>query len=82
MAYADQFDNEVTLDILDEGQEFIVRMFMKNGELLFRERLVACLEETVSSYLSEVDGEPNEEWVDGVRYVIHLVKEGNFDGGQ
>jgi len=82
VAYSDKFNEEVKLDILNEGQEFIVRMFMKNGELIFRERLIASLEETINEYLSEVRDEPNEEWVDGVRYVIHLIKDGDFDGGE
>lgn len=81
MAYSDNFNHEIKMDLVNEGQEFIVRMFMKNGELLFRERLVAWLEKDIAEYLSEVDGEPNQEWIDGVRYVIHIVKEGNFDVG-
>jgi len=81
VAYSDNFNHEIKMDLVNEGQEFIVRMFMKNGELLFRERLVAWLEKDIAEYLSEVDGEPNQEWIDGVRYVIHIVKEGNFDVG-
>lgn len=79
MAYSDKFNEELKLDIMNEAQELIVNMFMKNGELLFRERLIQFLEEDVAQYLNEVDGEPNMEWVDGVRYVIHVVREASFD---
>jgi hypothetical protein len=80
MAYEDKFNQELRLDILNEGQEFIVRMFMKNGELLFRERLIKQLEEEVSTHLNEAGDEANVEWVDGVNYVIHLIREADFDG--
>jgi len=80
MPYSDKFNEELNLEILNEGQEFIVRMFMKNGELLFRERLIKQLEEEVSNHLNEAGDEANVEWVDGVNYVIHLIKEADFDG--
>ena len=79
MAYSDKFDREVILDV-DEATELAVRVVMKEGELRFRDALIDYLEEEISKYLSEVDGEPNIEWIDGVRYVIHMVKEGDFDG--
>lgn len=79
MAYSDKFNEEVKLDILNEGQELVVRMFMKNGELLFRERLIEALEKELSRYLDEAGDDHNIEWVDGVRYVIHLVREADFD---
>lgn len=79
MAYSDKFNEQLELEILDEGQELIVKVFMKNGELLFRERLSAHLEKDIASYLAEVDGEPNQDWIDGVNYVIQMLKEGDFD---
>lgn len=79
MPYSDKFNEKLNLEILNEGQEFIVRMFMKNGELLFRERLIKQLEEEVSTHLNEAGDEANVEWVDGVNYVIHLIREADFD---
>lgn len=79
MAYEDKFNKNLEIDILNEAQELIVQMFMKNGELLFRSTIVEFLEKDIHEYLSEVDWEPNQEWIDGVRYVIHLLKEGDFD---
>lgn len=80
MSYGDRFNEELRLDILNEGQEFIVRMFMKNGELLFRERLIQQLEEEISAHLEEAGDDANVEWADGVNYVIHLLREADFDG--
>ena len=79
MAYKDQFDREIELD-LDEATELVVRSVMKEGELQFRDALIECLERDIKEYLAEVEGEPNQEWIDGVRYVIHIVREGNLDG--
>lgn len=79
MSYADRFDREVILDI-DEATELAVKVVMKEGELRFRDALISYLEKDIDEYLYEVDGEPNMEWIDGVRYVIHLIREGDFDG--
>lgn len=79
MSYADRFDREVILDI-DEATELAVKVVMKEGELRFRDALISYLEKDIDEYLHEVDGEPNMEWIDGVRYVIHLIREGDFDG--
>lgn len=79
MSYADRFDREVILDI-DKATELAVKVVMKEGELRFRDTLIQFLEKDVAEYLDEVDGDPNMEWVDGVRYVIQLVREADFDG--
>ena len=79
MAYSDKFDREVILDA-DKATELALRVVMKEGELQFRDALIAYLEKDIDEYLYEVDGEPNMEWIDGVRYVIHMVREGDFDG--
>ena len=81
MAYKDQFDREIELD-LDEATELVVRSVMREGELQFRDALIEWLEKDIKEYLSEVDGEPNQEWIDGVRYVIHIVREGDLDAQQ
>ena len=78
MSYADKFDREIVVD-LDEATEFAVKAVMKEGELRFRDALIAYLEKDIDDYLYEVDGEPNMEWIDGVRYTIHIVREANFD---
>lgn len=77
----DKFDREVELD-LSEAQELIVKGFMKEGELRFREIFIELLSKDVENYLNEVDYEPNEEWVNGVNYVIHLLREANLDGSE
>lgn len=79
MNYADKFDRKIAVD-LDEATELAVRVVMKEGELRFRDALIAYLEKDIDEYLSEVDGEPNTEWVDGVRYVIKLIREADIDG--
>lgn len=79
MSYSDKFNKKLEVEILNEAQELVVSVFMKNGELLFRERFSEFLQKEVKDYLSEVDGEPNMEWIDGVNYVIKLLKDGDFD---
>ena len=78
MAYADKFDREIIVD-LDEATELAVRVVMKEGELRFRDALIETLQKEVSEYLDEVDYEPNMEWISGVRYAIHVIKEADLD---
>ena len=74
MAYADKFDREIELVDVTEAQELAVKVVMKEGELKFRDALIDSLE-------AELAGEEssNPDWVDGVRYCIKLVREGDFN---
>lgn len=81
MAYADKFDRQIDLD-LDEATALAVKIVMQEGELQFRESLTEYLEKDIAKYLEEVDGEPNQEWIDGVRYVIQILKEADFSESQ
>lgn len=75
MTYSDKFDREIVLDTLDEASKLALKIVMKEGELRFRDALIAVLEKDIADYLYEIDSEPNTEWIDGVRYVIHMLKE-------
>lgn len=79
MNYSDKFDREIIIENLDEATELALKVVMKEGELQFRDALIAYLEKDIDEYLYEVDGEPNMEWIDGVRYVIKLVREADID---
>jgi hypothetical protein len=75
MAYADKFDREIELVDMTEAQELAVKIIAKEGELKFRDALIESLE-------AELAGEKkslNPDWVDGVRYCIKLVREGDFN---
>ena len=63
---------------MTDAQELAVKVVMKEGELRFREAAVSFFEEDIKSYLDEVDDEPNSEWLDGVRYCIKMLREGDF----
>ena len=74
MTYADKFDREIELVDMTEAQELAVKVVMKEGELRFRYALIDALE-------TELAGEEssNQDLVDGVRYCIKLVREGDFN---
>lgn len=78
MTYADKFDREIVVD-LDEATELAVKVVMKEGELRFRDALIETLQSDLTKYLDEVDYDPNMEWVSGVRYAIHIIKEADLD---
>jgi hypothetical protein len=75
MSYADNFSREVEVVDMTEAQELVVKIVMKEGELRFRDALIASLESELAS-LEITRG--NQNWVDGVRYCIHLVRNGDF----
>lgn len=78
MSYSDKFNQNISLD-LDDASELAIKIVMREGELRFRDALIKTLEDDVAEYLSEVDYEPNMEWVYGVRYAIHIIREGDLD---
>lgn len=77
--YADKYDRQIEVVDITDAQELVVKIFMKEGELRFREAAVSFFEKDINSYLDEVDNEPNSEWLDGVRYCIKMLREGDFD---
>jgi hypothetical protein len=80
MSYVEKFNQEINLE-LDDATELAVKVVMREGELRFRDALIASLQKDIDDYLSEVDGKPNMEWIEGVRYVIHILREANLDAG-
>jgi hypothetical protein len=78
MAYSDKFDRSIELDVT-ESQALVVKLIMREGELRFRDALIETLQSELKTYLAEVDYEPNMEWVEGVRYAIHIIKEADLD---
>jgi hypothetical protein len=77
-SYADKYDRHIELVDATEAQELAVKVVMKEGELRFREAAVSFFQDDIKSYLDEVDGEPNLEWVEGLRYCIKMIREGDF----
>lgn len=77
MSYEDDYPETVEIpeEIMSEAQKIIVTGLIRQGEFNAREKFIEIFEEEISTYLKEVDGEPNLEWIDGVRYCIHLMKE-------
>ena len=75
MSYADKFDREIELVDMTEAQELAVKIIAKEGELKFRDALIDALE----TELAEEEKSLNPDWVDGVRYCIKLVREGDFN---
>lgn len=66
---------EISEADMTEAQRLIIYGLMREGEIVYKQKLSKILETEISTYLDEVDGDPNIEWVDGVRYVLHLIKE-------
>ena len=80
VAYSDNFDRELIMDGLDEESTIALKIVMKEGELRFRDALIKSLERDITEYLDEVDGMPNVDWINGMRYAIHIIREADLDG--
>ena len=76
MSYKDEYSETVEFSESDlsEAQRIIIEGFMRDGEFKTRDALIAMLEKDIDDYLYEVDNVPNMEWVEGVRYCIHIIK--------
>ena len=77
MSYEEQYPvrYEVSVDELGEAQKIVIAGLIRQGEFTAREHFIQIFQEEIKSYLDGVDGEPNEDWVDGLSYAIQLVKE-------
>ncbi len=75
MAYRDKFDRTIELVDISEAQQLVIEMIMREGELRFRDAFIEVLQNDIAGYLDEIKSEPNMDWVNGVQYVIHLLKE-------
>jgi len=77
MSYEKEYPETVEIpeEALSEAQKIIVSGLIRQGEFNTRETFIKTFQEEIKTYLDEVDGEPNEEWVNGLNYAIHLIKE-------
>jgi hypothetical protein len=72
MSYDENYERvEIEEDLLSEAQRIVIDGFMIEGEFRFREDIIKILEETAKA--SELE-ELSEDWVDGVRYSIHVIR--------
>lgn len=74
MAYKDKFSEEIELELDNTAVELVVKIFMHEGELRFREKFAEVL---ASQVISARESLPDRDlrWEDGINYVIHLLKE-------
>lgn len=77
MSYEEQYpvSYEVSVDALSEAQKIVVAGLIRQGEFTAREHFMKVFQEEINNYLNEVDGEPNQDWVNGLGYAIQLIKE-------
>lgn len=82
MAYDKDYSKiEISEEDLTETHRIIIEGFMREGEFRSREALITFLENDVARYLEENESESdiNMDWVDGVRYAIHVLREVHLD---
>lgn len=77
MTYFEKFEREILLD-LDDATKLAVQVVMKEGELRFRESLISALSQEMADHTSNQNDDSILGWLDGVNYVIHLLKEADF----
>jgi hypothetical protein len=81
MSYEDGFEKiEISDEDMSQVQRIIVEGFIREGEFKTRNALIEMLNKDVDDYLKEVDHDPNIDWVNGVRYAAHIIREAKLDG--
>ena len=81
MSYDDGLINiELSEEDISYAQRIVIDGFINEGNYRARNFLIAELEKEVAEYLDDVDNEPNLDWVNGVRYAIHIIKEARDHG--
>ena len=80
MRYEDGYESiEISDEDITVAQRIIVEGFMRDGEFKARRKLISFLQEDIIKHISEPGVEINQDWVDGVNYAIHVIKEVKFD---
>lgn len=76
MSYEEDYTERVEIpeEMLSEAQKIIISGFMREGEIVFREAALDSMQKDLDKYLEEVDGPPNDEWINGFTYAMHLIK--------
>lgn len=84
MSYKDEYSEsvEIPLDALTDAHRIVIEGLVREGEFRARDLLIAMLEADVDDYVREVDYEPNVDWINGMRYAIHVIREAKLDGKQ
>lgn len=82
MSYHEDYPERIDIpaEELSELQRLIVEGFIREGEFKTRDALIRILELDIAGYLDEVDYEPNTDWINGVQYAIHIIREAKLDG--
>jgi hypothetical protein len=79
MAYEDKFSERIDIDVPDEATELVLRVLMKEGELRFREKLTKMLSDELIEVQNNSAPDVNCTFGDGIGYVLHLLKEVDFN---
>jgi hypothetical protein len=74
MAYKDKFPEKIDLELDTVAMDLVVKIFMQEGELRFRDKLIEVLTKEVADSSANTP-DTSLHWEDGVNYVIHLLKE-------
>lgn len=81
MSYEDGYEKiEISDEDMSSIQRMIIEGFVRDGEFKARAALIELLQEDVAKHLQEAGDDPNLDWVDGVRYAIHTVREADLYG--
>jgi hypothetical protein len=82
MSYKDEFPEtfEINESDLSEVNRIIINGFMREGEFRTRDYFIQLFEEEISKHLNSSE-EENQDWVDGISYCTHLLKNQRISDG-
>ena len=77
MAYDNNYSERVELDetTMTEAQRVIIDGLMRDGEFTTRKNLIGILQNQISDYVETSEQNINQDWIDGVNYCIHTIRE-------
>ena len=78
MDYSERYSEIIDLEGIDEATELAIRIVKKNGELDYRDKLSDFIRSEIEKYSG---GTVDVSWVDGLSYVLKIVREVEFDDG-
>lgn len=77
MAYDDNYSERIEFDesAMTDAQRIVVEGFLREGEFTTRQHLIRALSRQISEYIETSDERINQDWIDGVNYCIHVIRE-------
>lgn len=83
MSYKDEFPETIEIDEADLSNvhKIIISGFIREGEFRTRDHFIQAFEQEIVNHSNSLE-EYNQDWIDGLSYCIHRLKNERISNGE